>query len=364
VLVSRKTHRGDDLSENWPAGGLEPVGKCPNCGCNRRTKLHDGLADDAFGVASGRWLMQHCDNCRCGYLDPRPTQETIGLAYANYYTHQEGRAGEGALARLRRQVALSYVNRRYGTRFPEALKGAHVVAWLLPRRRRFLDVSYTRHLRRAGTGGRRLLDVGCGNGEFLACATALGWDAFGIDPDEAAVAAATSLGCRAKCATLDDPELPVQAFAHITLSHVIEHVPSPASMLARCFELLAPGGRLWLETPNLESLGHKAFGTAWRGLEAPRHLVLFNHDALRQALLRAGFESVRFLSHPAVPLIIWEASRAIASRRSDSSRACLSRRIMQSRRFAPIADYWSEFRPSAAEFLTCVAYRPAASPES
>jgi 2-polyprenyl-3-methyl-5-hydroxy-6-metoxy-1,4-benzoquinol methylase len=87
-------------------------------------------------------------------------------------------------------------------------------------------------------------------------------------------------------------------FDVITLSHVIEHVHDVGGTLRACHRLLKPGGRLWLETPNVAALGHKVFGVNWRGLEAPRHLVLFSAPALKQLLQDAGFVDHKELLSP------------------------------------------------------------------
>jgi len=49
---------------------------------------------------------------------------------------------------------------------------------------------------------------------------------------------------------------------------------------------------VWISRPNLDSRGHRIFGANWRGLEPPRHLVLFTAASLTSALSRAGFEQV------------------------------------------------------------------------
>lgn len=348
------------MISEWPKDGLEVVGRCPLCDSSQRASMHDALVDHVFQSAPGQWSMHRCLGCGCGYLDPRPTQDTIELAYAHYYTHEraDGRSDIHAIAGFIRRVAASYVNHRFGTSFRHALPAGHFVARLFPRLRRYLDVSYSRHLDRPSTEGRRLLDVGCGNGEFLHCASALGWDAEGIDLDSRAIAAASSIGCRAWKGDLDDSRLMQGSYEQITMSHVIEHVASPRVQLHRCFDLLAPGGRLWLETPNVDSLGHSIFGAAWRGLEPPRHLVLFNREALTATLKDAGFERIQFKAHPAVALFIWEESRSILAKMPAGVKTPCLKRCMRSLAGALLADYWSVFRPSRSEFLTCVAFRP------
>ena len=92
----------------------------------------------------------------------------------------------------------------------------------------------------------------------------------------------------------------------ITLSHVIEHVHDPMKVLESCLKLLKPGGKIWIETPNIHSLGHDRFQKNWRGLETPRHLVLFNKVSLREAVLNAGFREVNNLNTPSPLLFIFQ----------------------------------------------------------
>lgn len=353
---SRETMPGRQEFGEWPAGGLEQVAACPLCGNGARSTLHEGLEDHAFKSAPGKWTLRRCGGCGCGYLDPRPDSATIGLAYKRYYTHQGGPA-ESAFARLRRGVADAYLNDRFGTSYPNAIPGGHHLARFLPRSRRYLDVSYARHLGPVDQGNARLLDIGCGNGAFLQFATHLGWTAEGIDNDPAAVAAARAAGCSVVLGGLDELPFRKGHYRHVTLSHVIEHVHEPLKLLRQCFELLAPGGRLWLETPNLHSLGHEVFGPAWRGLEPPRHLVLFDRRTLTTALAGAGFSNIEFRAHPGVALFIWEQSRMIA-RASRSGIRPGWRTLLAMLPGAVVADYFSAFRADRSEFLTCIAFRP------
>jgi SAM-dependent methyltransferase len=340
---------------DWPAAGLERVVACPLCGSDLRSTLYEGLQDHAFKTAPGKWTLQQCRDCGCAYLDPRPDAATIGLAYERYYTHTSGPAGS-PFARLRRRIADAYLNDRYGTSYPDAFPGGQYLAKFLPRSRSYLDVSCARHLDRSAGDNRRLLDVGCGNGAFLQFVANLGWMAEGIDSDAAAVAVARAAGCNVVHGSLDDLQSRKGSYRHVTLSHVIEHVHDPLKLLRQCFELLSPGGRLWLQTPNLQSLGHDVFGAAWRGLEPPRHLVMFDRRSLTAALAGAGFSRVEFLDHPGVTAYMWEQSRMIARAAREGGRV-QPRKLMASYPGAMVAEYCSALRPDKSEFLTCIAYR-------
>lgn len=349
--------RQDEFGE-WPAGGLERVVACPLCGGSARSTLHEGLQDHAFRAAPGRWTLCQCDACGCAYLDPRPNAATLGLAYERYYTHGSASVAAGsAFVRLRRRIADAYLNGRYGTSYPDAFPGGQYVARLFPSKCRYLDVSYARHLGSASGDNTRLLDVGCGNGTFLQFATHLGWKAEGIDSDAAAVAAARAAGCRVTHGNLEDLPFGNASYQHLTLSHVVEHVQDPRRLLGQCLELLVPGGRLWLQTPNLRSLGHEVFGPSWRGLEPPRHLVLFDQRTLTAALAGAGFAGIEFRAHPGVSTFMWEQSRMVA-RASGASAAGVWRKLLATSPGASVAELYAAQRPDRSEFLTCVAFRP------
>jgi 2-polyprenyl-3-methyl-5-hydroxy-6-metoxy-1,4-benzoquinol methylase len=359
-LMTTRQHEFPD----WPSDGLERVIACPLCGNGARATLHKGLRDHAFKSAPGTWTFRLCLGCRCAYLDPRPDAATIGLAYKRYFTHQSGPGpADSRLARLRRRIATAYLNDRYGTSYPNALPGGQHLLRFLPRSRGYLDVNYARHLGSAAGDNKRLLDVGCGNGAFLQFAAHLGWKAEGIDNDAAAVAAARAAGCNVVHGTLDEVPFRKRWYQHITLSHVIEHVYDPLKLLRQCLELLVPGGRLWLETPNLQSVGHEVFGPSWRGLEPPRHLVLFDRSSLTSALVAAGFSGVEFTVHPGVTAFMWTQSRMIA-RATRESRQGVSRKLLASLSGALIAEFYSALRTDKSEFLTCIAYRPNANEQT
>ena len=62
--------------------------------------------------------------------------------------------------------------------------------------------------------------------------------------------------------------------------------------MKECFRILRPGGGIVIATPNATSLGHRVFGTAWRGLEAPRHQFIFTPGSLHMLLESIGFKNI------------------------------------------------------------------------
>jgi 2-polyprenyl-3-methyl-5-hydroxy-6-metoxy-1,4-benzoquinol methylase len=316
--------------------------------------LYEELTDCTFNVAPGKWTLYRCIHCGSAYLDPRPTVDTIGLAYANYYTHAAEDTPEGRpknpLVRLLHAWVNDHVNARYGLhRKPTAFGGR----WLVPLVPSFLAKSDAkmRHLKPPPAGGGRLLDVGFGNGNFLKIADEMGWSAEGIDFDVKAVEVAQARGLKVSCSTTAELSAHHESYDVITLSHVIEHVHEPIALLRELYRLLKPGGFLWLETPNIDSLGSTRFQRHWRGLEVPRHLTLFNPTSLCESLSHAGFKQIEQQWHGMAVFSLYAESAAISHEQQAQGS---NRRIVSS--LAAIVDEVREkMQPTRREFITLLA---------
>jgi 2-polyprenyl-3-methyl-5-hydroxy-6-metoxy-1,4-benzoquinol methylase len=128
--------------------------------------------------------------------------------------------------------------------------------------------------------GRRLLDVGCGEGQLLQTAQDEGWNAVGIDLSESAVRLCRERGLPASQTDFFDPSLDRQRFDAIVMSELIEHVPAPARFLRRAEELLEEGGILYLTTPNFGSLARRMLGENWSVIH-PEHIGYFERSTLK-----------------------------------------------------------------------------------
>ena len=73
------------------------------------------------------------------------------------------------------------------------------------------------------------------------------------------------------------------------MRHVLEHLPEPREALQRLRAVLAPGGTLYLGTPDARALSAKVFGRYWHGWDPPRHAVVFTSTGLRGLLEDTGF---------------------------------------------------------------------------
>ena len=157
---------------------------------------------------------------------------------------------------------------------PEALRKA--LQWYLP----------------SFNGFQRVLDIGCGNGEFLQLLQGAGHEAVGVDIDPAMVEQCRQQGLTAVTADVRT-WLPTQAgaFDAIFSSNVIEHLDAEtvATIVAGAYAALRPGGLLLLGTPNPESaIVH--LHEYWRD---PTHVRLYSRQLLEFFLYNAGFARVQ-----------------------------------------------------------------------
>lgn len=275
-----------------------PCPVCYLCGTSGEA-LYQGLKDRLFG-APGTWNFRRCPNIECGliWLDPMPWEEDIGRAYATYYTHRQKVLSKSVFSAGR--YAKSALVAVY--RFLLRLTPVH-------REQKQLASMYL-----AATQPGELLEVGCGDGTRLARLRDLGWEVYGQEMDpRAASYARDAYSVPIHLGPLEEARFPNARFDAVIMNHVIEHVHDPLRLLSECKRLLRPGGTFVAVTPNVESYGHRSFGSSWRGLEPPRHLYLFSQQTLRDVARRAGFERINTWTTAAHAHVIVKASLQMRS---------------------------------------------------
>jgi 2-polyprenyl-3-methyl-5-hydroxy-6-metoxy-1,4-benzoquinol methylase len=235
---------------------------------------YQGLSDRLF-AATGLWSLKKCQNKECGlmWLDPMPLEADIHEAYQSYYTHGENSNKKSPMEQTITMIMINIFR---------------LILRLTPihRERKDFNRMYLGNIKPG-----RLLEVGCGDGTRLARLATLGWSVEGqeVDPISAAIAAKT--GIKIHLGSLENLNLPDTSYEAIVMNHVIEHVHDPLKLLMECRRLLSPNGTLITVTPNIRSYGHRIFKSYWRGLEPPRHILLYGQESLRRIAQNAGFEN-------------------------------------------------------------------------
>jgi len=210
------------------------------------------------------FTILRCAECGLMRLDPQPTPAESRLYHPGNYWFAPDRSAAGRLEESYRRLVL----------------GDHV---------RFVE----RALREGGARGA-LLDVGCGGGLLAGMMRERGFRVAGLDNSaEAAAIAWNRQRVPAVCGVLEDAPLRAASFAAVTMFHVLEHVPDPRAYIAAAHRLLAPGGRLIVQTPDAACWQFRLLGRYWSGLDVPRHRFDFRASDLDRLLASCGFTVVR-----------------------------------------------------------------------
>jgi SAM-dependent methyltransferase len=128
----------------------------------------------------------------------------------------------------------------------------------------------------------KILDYGCGTGEFLKTCHVQGLQAFGIEPStQARKHIISELQPRVYS---DLQYLKEVEFSHITLWHVLEHVEDPNLTLKNLRARLQKNGTIFIAVPNHESYDARKYKQHWAGYDVPRHLWHFSQSSMRTLL--------------------------------------------------------------------------------
>jgi SAM-dependent methyltransferase len=275
----------------------QTVDSCPVCDSNRRRFWAEG-SEWLYGMP-GRFPVVRCIDCGLGYLAERPTPEDLGTYYpeGEYYAYRKRRAHSlfwrtdvvsAAWYLLKKSVLAHHHGYKHlgGHRALAAMLRLAPIPTLYRQATFKLDV-----LLHPFVDNGALLEVGCGAGDYLDLMRALGWKrVVGVDLSPSAVTQARDgLGLEAYCGELASVGLETSSFDAVSLSHTLEHIGDPRSLLHEIRRVLKPGGRLAIAVPNIEALSSRVFKRCWVGLDVPRHLLDFSLPSLRHLLERAGF---------------------------------------------------------------------------
>lgn len=127
---------------------------------------------------------------------------------------------------------------------------------------------------------KKLLDFGCGTGDFLNTAQNNHWTVSGIEPNEQA----RKIANQKTSNTVFDSEhlksFAKHSFDVITLWHVLEHIPNLEEQIRQLKALLKNDGVLIVAVPNYKSHDANHYKQFWAAYDVPRHLWHFNQASI------------------------------------------------------------------------------------
>lgn len=237
---------------------LERLSACPICAS---TFLSPALLVVDRSVSQELFHLVDCRSCGFRFTNPRPAANDLDRFYQSddYISH-------------------SNASRTVRDRLYQSAR-----RWTLERKLRLI--------RRYEPSGR-VLDVGCGTGEFLALLKSQGYLVRGVEPSDKARKQAIANHALAIVPVLDAvPHL--ERFQVVTLWHVLEHLPDPHETLKKLFVFVSDGGLLILAVPDRASWDAWYYGSDWAAWDVPRHLSHFCQFNIHALLREHGFEIVR-----------------------------------------------------------------------
>jgi SAM-dependent methyltransferase len=223
---------------------LETVA-CNLCGSDRYRVIYE-MPDRKF-AREELFTIVECEQCGLGFVNPRPTIAEIQKYYpAQYYQGPPTKSHERYLARRFSEEA----------RFLKPLED--------------------------GTERRRLLDVGCANGDFPRFMAARGWEVEGVENSESSQPITDF-----RIYTEEFDRIPVREprYNAVTAWAVLEHVHDPMAYFRKAAEVVKKGGLFVFLVQNFHSVASRYLFCE----DVPRHLYFFTRETVKQYLEKTGF---------------------------------------------------------------------------
>lgn len=226
---------------------------CNLCGSGDASLLYK--ASSMRRIQSGEFNLMKCRKCGLIYTNPRLSSDAVATYYPQDYEYHE------------------------------------------PRKANFLEKLFYKYFHNPGTKKGRILDVGCGNGNYLCMLRKIGWDCYGTEINKPVVDyMINKLGLKISEGELYNIIFPDEYFDVITFWGSLEHMSDPREVLTKAYKILKKNGKIIIWLPNIESLEAKIFRKFWHHLEISTHYYQFSPKTLTNLLEQIGFkvERIRF----------------------------------------------------------------------
>lgn len=213
----------DQRTINWDFSRFESR-DCPFCGA---------IGAEPSYIRPDKCSVLSCSTCGCYYVSPAPSEGLLNDFYSSYHiAHFGGRIG-GGVENIKSEL--------------------DVLDPLSDPRLSFL----VKDMPSKSGAEYRVLDFGCGLGEFLYQAKRLGASVAGVEFDHAAVSICHQLGLESvSLGGIDVLKTIDEKFDLIVLNDVIEHLLNPNQFISALCELLDNGGKILIWTPNGDAIAN------------------------------------------------------------------------------------------------------------
>lgn len=216
---------------------------CNLCGSNKSKHVYS--MPDVHYFPDEWFNVVECEKCGLGYVNPRPTVQEMAKYYPeSFYQYFEQIPHE----------------KRYAIE-ASCLNGTNI-------------------------SNKRLLDIGCANGDFPRYMRKLGWEVEGVETS-----------CNSKLISdfrvyySDFTQIPLNEprYDAITAWAVLEHVHDPMGYFRKASKVLKKNGTFVFLVTNFNSISSRYLFLE----DVPRHLYFFTKDTIKQYLKANNFELLK-----------------------------------------------------------------------
>lgn len=155
-----------------------------------------------------------------------------------------------------------------------------------------------KRLEKLANQSKRIFEIGCGDGNFLAYMRRNGWQIQGSEFSQTNfdfIKARHGIEIR----TGDFTNLAIEDASLDTVAayHVLEHIYAPLPFLHTVKRSLKPGGILHLQLPNFRCIDRFVSGNCWEGLRFPEHIYFYSPASLNKVLETTGFRVLNYTTY-------------------------------------------------------------------
>ena len=216
---------------------------CPCCESNNFFILYSGMFDKSHLINfKKKFNLMICENCGLKFLEDNMDEEELSKYYPSgeYYAFNN----VNKLALIYHQLAAKY----------HSGENLFLNIFMKP----FASLFHTYYINH----GKKILEIGCGDGMKLEIYKKYGLKTKGLEPyGEDLTKKEKELGIQREA--VKNAKFEVGEFDYIILRDVLEHVPNQKSILAKCHSWLNESGKLIITVPNTDSLWAKKFRQNW-----------------------------------------------------------------------------------------------------
>lgn len=235
--------------------------KIYNCFLCNNTEFTEHINSKDFSVSKEEFIIVKCNNCDFHFTNPRPIDVDLEKYYISdhYISHNN--------------TSKTLFEKTYQFIRKIAIKGKF-------------------NLINSFIKNGKILDIGCGTGDFLNKCKSEGWETKGIEPSNIARKKAIK---NHSLSVEENPDLTKinGEFDIITMWHVLEHVTELNQTVIQLNRLLNKNGKVIIAVPNYKSYDSSFYKKYWAAYDLPIHLYHFSKESISKLFEKHEFSLVK-----------------------------------------------------------------------